>query len=821
MNLGWGDPIESPITLVYRRKGETYEHSFHGPVAIIGEDRKKLTWLKRKELPLKDGRLDMTNVPVVGIGGKRKHQPGRAQSFLEENPSFQGALILYPGTGNWDLGEGMLFVTSREVLEGKRFSGGRPETQLTNFRFLRDGRYVADLAKMIHGKILETMETEIEQDVPMETLVSALGSWNFSYFSHPLQQQCLGVWKELYDIEKRRALDQGGAERNIGEFITQYLTRNFIALGLKRVVDLPADFVITAELVIPDLVALRDSFGKIQILGIGWKLIVGLNYQERDIHFVKIRAAVEISPEELKQISDWPFTDIAIRVSGIENMNWRYSDALFQEGEDRWQKILDGVCARWIEIQRSANYPAEIAVKNPREIDPPATPEPVVWGHGLIDGQTYTAYAALHHSVTFGKGRSYDSGWSIRWFDDPVKAEECDAAAREEVYTFTYTRNLLARFAAEAQFVELPVNVPLWRQPKDEADEEKYREEVRTFAKSFISQPAFSCLSFKTREKVLDLKEINFGTPDLSKLRADLAVEWPLAVHLHVLQSQGEILLNWGGHFRVMGNSDHSQYWVIGADGIFRSFTDVDYRKAYSSEGNKHWRIVGPEELALTWGGGISVSVAHRPAEITEEQRRAVAELEARQNFPSGLFGFDDEIKRRNAERLEAIHKVVRGRIGRIPHKGDYRDADPYEFVDYEKGVNIGEPDDDIMRRVNQTAEPMHRFDRREAYLADQALAAGGVVDFYVYHKYGHWNLGIKWRELGVDIISSPAMISAGRAIEETPAVRFADIGDRYFKCGCGATNRVTKSEWKQYQSGSSIGIECSTCGVAGLVARR
>lgn len=48
----------------------------------------------------------------------------------------------------------------------------------------------------------------------------------------------------------------------------------------------------------------------------------------------------------------------------------------------------------------------------------------------------------------------------------------------------------------------------------------------------------------------------------------------------------------------------------------------------------------------------------------------------------------------------------------------------------------------------------------------------------------------------------------------------FTDIGDRYFRCGCGTTTRLAKSEWKQYQSGISIDIECSTCGAAGSVVR-
>ncbi len=920
---------EGPLTVIFRRKGEKHEMQFSGSIYVLDEETGySLIHISREELAT--DRLDLCHIPVITIGGKKGRQGNRAQNFLAGNPTFQGALILLPGSGNWDLDDGDLVFTSREVMNpSHHVSGGRPEVQLTNFRFLRDGRcYVADRAKMLHGKILETLETEIEQDVPMELLVRALSD-RFSYsFRHPFQEKCGEVWTELYEIEKRRVLDEGGAERNIGEFISQYLTRNFTALDMRRVADLPSNFVITAELVMPELVALRDNFGKVQIPGLGWKPVLELNYRERDIHFVKIRAAVEFSPEELKQVADWPFTDLVIRVAGIESMGWYYSEPLFQQGEGRWQQILEKICTRWIEMQRSGSYPKVIPVANPSEVDPPATPEPFVWGNGLIDGQAHTAYAALHHAVSFGKGRSSDRGWEIRWHDDRAEGEECDARARDEVYTFTYTRNLLAQLAADAPFVNFPIEVPKytkqqpsredvlaklgfsqeqyrfegegpvrkvvegagyfsevrqqWRKiesdrivtnwfwldnsqivlyanitiqdllgsarqigaPEDtiqaverwlkvyqEEREEMHRTAVGQFAKSLTAQPAFACLSFETQEKITDLSERTFGTPDLSKLHAALAVEWPQAVHLHNLQTQGQILLNWGGHFRVMGNSGHSQYWLIGANGNLRSHTDIDYRKAYSSEGNKYWRIVGPEELALTWSGSISVNVSHRPQEVTDAQRQAVAELEARQGFPDGLFGFDDEIKRRNAERLEGIHQVIQRRIGRIPLSGDYQGAEAYAFVDYEKGVNVGEPSDSILRRVNQTAEPMHHFDRRGAYLVGQDPASGGVVEFFVYHKYSYWNLGIRWRELSEEDTATPAPVPAPVAmpmavvaeqvVEEAPVGSFTEAGNRHFRCGsCGRMERMGKAEWKDYQAGQEKTLTCEGCGRTATVKK-
>lgn len=859
------------LTIIFRRKGQKQEVPFYGSVYYLDEETEHdLIPITPEELGTT--RLDLCHIPVVSIGGKARRQEGRMRNFLATSPGFQGAMLL----------DSELVFTSRAVMDpSHHVSGGRPEVQLTNFRFLRDGRYVADRAKMLHGKILETLETEIEQDVPMELLVKQLSDRFFHSFSHPLQQKCGEVWTELYEIEKRRVLDEGGTEENIGGFISAYLARNLEALEVKRVADVPSDFVITAELVMPELVALRDNFGKVQVPGLGWKPVVELNYRERDIHFVKIRAAVELTPEDLKQVTEWPFTDLVIRVAGIESMNWYYSEPLFQAGENRWQQILDKICTRWLEQQRNANYPKEMSVTDPKEVDPPTTPEPVIWGNGLIDDQAHTAYAALCHVVTFGKGRSSDRGWSIRWFDSQAEAEQCDMAARGEVYTFTYTRNLLAQLAAEAQQVDLPVEVPVYtkqepsvesialklgltpeqyegitaipevlntayrlRVPEEmiramhrylemykEEREQAHRTAVGQFAKSLAVEPAFSCLSFETQEKVTDLAERTFGIPDLSKLGAKLAVEWQQAVHLHELQSQGQILLNWGGHFRVMGNSGHSQYWVIGANGNLRSHTDIDYRKAYMSEGNKYWRIVGPEELALTWSGSISVDVAHRPAEVTGAQRQAVAELEARQGFPAGLFGLDDQITRRNAERLEVVHQVIQRRIGRTPLQGDYQGAEAYKFVDYEKGVNVGEPSDSILRRVNQTAEPMHHFDRRGAYLVGQDPAAGGVVEFFVYHKYGYWNLGIRWRELTAEdtappapapaMIEAPAVAIVEQIVREVLAGSFTEAGNRHFRCNsCGRMEKMGKAEWKDYQAGQEKTLTCEGCGRSATVKK-
>lgn len=66
-------------------------------------------------------------------------------------------------------------------------------------------------------------------------------------------------------------------------------------------------------------------------------------------------------------------------------------------------------------------------------------------------------------------------------------------------------------------------------------------------------------------------------------------------------KSSGEVLVDFGGHFRVMGATGNAQYWVIKPDGSEREPDEVSYRKRYTSEGDKKWRLVGPEELAISW----------------------------------------------------------------------------------------------------------------------------------------------------------------------------------------------------------------------------
>lgn len=732
-DLGWGDPIESQILLAYRRKGESREHSFHGAVAVLGEDRKTLTWLKREDLPLREGRLDLSSVPVVGIGGKRKQQPGRAQSFLESNLDFQGALLFYPGTGNWDLGEGMLFVTSREVMSGRRVSGGRPEVQITNHRWLRDGRYVADRAKVLHNKVLEVLEAELEQETTPEAIVQAIAGWQVP---HRLRYIIENVSGELFELETRRVIFTGEQVRDMIALVHQCLTKKLQETGIRFVHDIPEALTVTAEEIAPELVSQRDTVGTVVVPGVGRRLP-----KKRSARFGfsgNQVPVVELSIEEFRLVDGWPFATVYPVLTGFgevfEQVDYGLQDAMEALEADRLDKLREYFAEVWLNVQRGKNCPKDEKIANPLEVDPPATPNPVVWGFDLMTDEAQTVYAALHHSVGVSKGRVVDSGWSIRWYDDAEQAAIVDAKARREAESFITARKLETELTAEVSVSALPVELPVmfvpltltqvmerlgftaeqfriegegpvmrcvapakdyysklketfviieraqyanrwWHRdgevivvyantsinhlvdkdmgaaeqfgtPKDKIQsvriwieserqkaEDDYRAQVREFAKKLQERSAYASLSSDAQAKLASLAD-RCDLPSPSRIMAEFQTEWAKAEALQCRVESGEILTNFGGHFRVMGATGNAQYWVIMPDGSERDADEVSYRKRYTSEGEKKWRLVGPEELAIMWSKAFTAAphefavIKYPDGGCTPEQLSAVKRIE-------------------------------------------------------------------------------------------------------------------------------------------------------------------------------------------------
>ncbi|HEY4493818.1 MAG TPA: hypothetical protein VJB95_00055 [Candidatus Paceibacterota bacterium] len=631
--FGWSDPVQSKIVLAYRRKGARQEHDFHGVVYILGEDKKKLTPVPRAEI---GERLDLTQVPVVGIGGKRKAQHGRIVDFLANNAGFEGAFLTYPGTGNWDLGEGMVVITSREILSGKRVSGGRPEVQLVNYRWLRDGRYVADRAQLLHGKVLKVLETELEQEPGAEKISAEMIRGAFwASFKHRLCEECDALTRKLTELEGRRVLLSGEKTRDMVALVRENVTVKLQAANVRFVREIPADLTVTAEEIAPELVAGMDTLGTIEVPGLGRRLP---KKQHASFGFGDEVPTVELSIGEFRMVEAWPLVKVYPVLTELgyarDQLDYGLRSAVEMPEAERLEKVREFFAERWTKIQRSQNFPKESKVGSPREADLPATPEPVEWGYDLITGATFTAYAALR------KSGGYAEHWEFQWIESPEDAAKADAEARQEAESYITARRLESELTADVVSKPLPAAVPArpkelddYELPREKREEiaASYQTQVREFVATLESAPQWSCLSSKLTDEVRKAMEYGY---DMSGLAPRLSEAWAQAEKLRELQDAGEILVNWGGYFRVMGRTGNAQYWVIRPNGQERLFDEVEYRKRYTSEGSKHWRLVGPDELAISWSKANTAAshrfaIDHRPvSDCTEAQLQTVNRIE-------------------------------------------------------------------------------------------------------------------------------------------------------------------------------------------------
>lgn len=112
---------------------------------------------------------------------------------------------------------------------------------------------------------------------------------------------------------------------------------------------------------------------------------------------------------------------------------------------------------------------------------------------------------------------------------------------------------------------------------------------------------------------------------------------------------RGEVLVNFGGHYRRMGDNDQEDLWVVDSNGKEVEPTNTDYRPRYTSEGDKRWAMVGPDQVALKWsrgqGGRMFIErweVVKLPADgVNDAQRKAARALEPHERFRGQQVGWD------------------------------------------------------------------------------------------------------------------------------------------------------------------------------------
>ncbi len=247
--------------------------------------------------------------------------------------------------------------------------------------------------------------------------------------------------------------------------------------------------------------------------------------------------------------------------------------------------------------------------------------------------------------------------------------------------------------------------------------------------------------------------EVESWVSEADGIYASVAQATEAAQALHVRREAGEVVVNFGGHFRRLGASGNCDHWVVTPDGALRAPDSVEYRKRYTSEGNKHWRLVEADELALEWHGGTSYKVSHRPVGgLTPAQLQAVKRIETEDlQVEAGSFGLDPAI----SGLQEVVEQAVAAALQEL---GNGRDKVATALRNCREPVETTGKYNDLMREHGISLS----CDREVAALPDQAKGfpvrccgrdaqvvrtfptAFGEVQLVVFHKYGDWQMHVR-----------------------------------------------------------------------------
>jgi hypothetical protein len=148
----------------------------------------------------------------------------------------------------------------------------------------------------------------------------------------------------------------------------------------------------------------------------------------------------------------------------------------------------------------------------------------------------------------------------------------------------------------EKTATEFPVPFPDLQQTSTEY---VYRAKLQNFLDNLKAHPAYHALSSDVQAKFEKVIYTKVGAPLADA--DELEKAWAQAVELQSQEQKGEILVNWGGNFKLSGNGSRL-YWVVMPDGSLREADETKFVGRYNDEGTKKWLLVAPDEVALAWG---------------------------------------------------------------------------------------------------------------------------------------------------------------------------------------------------------------------------
>ena len=217
--------------------------------------------------------------------------------------------------------------------------------------------------------------------------------------------------------------------------------------------------------------------------------------------------------------------------------------------------------------------------------------------------------------------------------------------------------------------------------------------------------------------------------------------------------ADGTASTDFGGHFRRMGNSGNGDFWVVAADGTLREPDEVEYRKRYTSEGQKKWRFVLSGELALAWQGDPrcpscgAFEVVHLPVGgLTDAQISAVRQIEETDLLAlPGSFGLDPKLAEIHREVENSVSEALGTLRGKLWRESDYPPELKYGGL---RGGGVCFASAEGVLQARHDGESDTQYSNRDAWIVHRKQVTGHgerwTLEVLLFYWGGDWNLAAR-----------------------------------------------------------------------------
>lgn len=566
----------------------------------------------------------------------------------------------------------------------------------------------------------------------------------------------------------------------------------------------------------------------IEVLGVARPVEYRAGFAPRvtlDVEVWESRAWLGLPDEELR-LPGGKSVEIEIRFSV-------YYDARLSAGTGRELKALarakvdESVWSAWPKAGRPTMMrpdPADPAAGVPEIVE-------VCYGTSTIDGTPLMAFGVLE-VVNYWSTDQFRE----QWFQKRTEAEEARAnaiAALENLRVKAIEDAQIAAARSRAEASKAALEALERREDWEAAASSDLQNRVSGRRWMYIPSDGLQALQVfaETNEALLAEAERSFA----AKAENDVKVAAAEAAGM-LLRKLEVVCYTRYGVGRV---------WVVRADGTLREHDERGTAAPSSKYTAYVWynisdELVLVESVTNVYGmpnrelesGGTGV--LWRPAAVTREQIAATEAIENEHGL-AGTFEVSPELVAQRELVIAELHRE-------ITRLSPLENVEGVRFIDVSKGdgwnLSAWWNHDATARRLNNQIGYMEKSDPVKVLRA--VRCAGGVLEFLAFKKYGATQINAKWRPLTEEEKSSPSTIVDSEppaitrgygplqvrpVVEVVPTVEpaavavsttFTHAGNRDFRCSCGCSTRVEKSQMARILAGEVLTLRCTVCGKSG-----